>query len=176
VNPIEAAVMPLKEAAVDRAEQEAKKLIATVLKRLEEAGWDIAKVAPRASPQVHGYGNAYHQAASLHTLYSSVTASAVRRVFPTDPDIRKASPEAEARFIKGARHDAAVAYVGFVAKLVMKIGTVDSASLVGSHVWGYSVLTVAKADGSVERWKTQQIVNVSKLGKLFNQWPSRKVK
>jgi hypothetical protein len=29
--------------------------------------------------------------------------------------------------------------------------------------------------GTVERWKTQQIVNVSRLGKLFNQWPTRQL-
>ena len=43
-------------------------------------------------------------------------------------------------------------------------------------MWGYSVLTVTKEDGSVERWKTQQIMNISVLGLLFAQWPSRKMK
>jgi hypothetical protein len=174
VNPIEAAVMPLKEAAVDRAEQEAKKLIATVLKRLEEAGWDLDVVAPR--PKGNFSREAYAKASALVSLYSSVTTYVHGSRRPSEPNLRKASPEAEAKFIKNAREDAAAAYDAFVAKLVSKIGDVTTASLVGSHVWGYSVLTVAKADGSVERWKTQQIVNVSKLGKLFNQWPSRKVK
>jgi hypothetical protein len=50
------------------------------------------------------------------------------------------------------------------------------ASITGTHIWGHSVLTVTLPNGTVERWKTQQIVNQSKLGLLFNQWPSRKMK
>jgi hypothetical protein len=115
---------------------------------------------------------------SKHNLYLSVTAfdpsQSVRRM--SDPHKRIASAAAEERFVAAAIELAATQYVAFVAKLVGKIGAVDSATLAGSHVWGYSILTVTKSDGSSERWQTQQIVNQSKLGTLFNQWPSRKVK
>jgi len=81
-----------------------------------------------------------------------------------------------AAFIAAAVEAAGLAYTAFIEKLESKVGAHSAATLEGSHVWGYSVLTVTKADGSVERWKTQQIVNVSVHGLLFNQWPSRKMK
>jgi hypothetical protein len=67
-------------------------------------------------------------------------------------------------------------YTAFIQKLEGKVGAHTAAALDGSHVWGFSILTVTKADGTVEKWKTEQIINVSVLGKVFNQWPSRKVK
>ena len=32
------------------------------------------------------------------------------------------------------------------------------------------------ADGTTHQWRTEMIINVSKLGALFNQWPTRKLK
>lgn len=80
------------------------------------------------------------------------------------------------KFIQAAKADAAAQYEAFVAKLQQKIGEVKNATLKGNHVWSYSILTVEKPDGTVEHWKTQMIINVSKLGKMFNQFPTRKVK
>jgi len=93
-----------------------------------------------------------------------------------DPEIIRISDDLVARFIKIAKEDAAIQYDEFVAKLVIKIGKVTDATLFGNHVWSFSILTVTKEDGSIEKWKTQMIVNISKLGKLFNQWPTRKMK
>ena len=45
-NPIETVVLPLKVDAVERAEKEAKAVIARVEKGLEEAGWDLNVAAP----------------------------------------------------------------------------------------------------------------------------------
>jgi len=73
------------------------------------------------------------------------------------------------KFINDSRKDASEQYDASVAKLVKKIGPVTDATLDGDHVWNYSILTVAKENGQIERWKTQMIINVSKLGKLFNQ-------
>ena len=81
----------------------------------------------------------------------------------------------EAKFVDDTMRDAAAQYDAFIAKLIRKIGDFDSATLTGSHVWGYSILTVTKG-AATERWGTRQIVNQSVLGKLFNQWPSRKIK
>jgi hypothetical protein len=81
------------------------------------------------------------------------------------------------RIVSAARTDASAQYIAFVAKLIKKIGDdVVDANLSGSHVWGYSYLTITRASGSKECWKTQQILNVSVLGTVFNQWPTRKVK
>ncbi|MGL6228619.1 MAG: hypothetical protein ACRC3J_05325 [Culicoidibacterales bacterium] len=69
---------------------------------------------------------------------------------------------------------ASVSFDAYVAKLESKVGECDTAVLDGS-LWHGSVLTVTKND-VVEKWKTQMIINVSSLGKLFNQFPTRKMK
>ena len=66
---------------------------------------------------------------------------------------------------------------GFVNKLIEKTGDVTAATLISNRgVWDYSVLEVTTANGEVQRWKTQTIVNTSCLGKLFNQFPTRLMK
>jgi hypothetical protein len=72
----------------------------------------------------------------------------------------------------------ALHYDSYVAKMNQKTNWPVAAVFrwgVGD-VWGRSDLKVTLKDGSTEVWRTQVIVNVSKLGKLFNQWPSRRVK
>jgi|SRR5262245_452341 len=175
-HPVEQAILPLKADAIKRAQTEARALLDKIMTDLAAHNWDVNAAAPR--PNGNMGREQYRRMHSKHALYLSVTAYAPdqtsRRL--NDPHYRQPSPDHEARFVKGACEDAAIQYDAFVAKLVGKIGACDSAALAGSHVWGHSILTVLKADGIVERWKTQQIVNQSKLGTLFNQWPSRKLK
>lgn len=173
-NPITAAILPLKTDAIERAEKEARETIVRVLAAMEAAGWDLNVAAPRGDSW--NDPSNYKAKMAKHNFYNSLTTYTEAVGRPGRPNIRKRSDDAEARFIKNSREDAALQYDMFVAKLVRKIGACETATLAGSHVWGHSILTVAKADGSVERWKTQTIINVSVHGKLFNQWPSRKVK
>lgn len=174
MNVIETAVLPLKADAVQRAEQEAQRMIARIIEALEAADWNLDAVAPR--PHARMSREEYVRLLSKHDLFKSVTIHTQTSRRPSEPDIRARSPEAEQRFISAAKQDAAFQYDLFVAKLVKKVGEVSDAVLNGSHVWGYSILTVTKPDGAVQKWKTQMIVNVSKLGKLFNQFPTRIVK
>ena len=172
---IESAVMPLKSEAIERAEQEANRVIARVISEMESANWDLSVAAPRPNSRLSR--NEYARLMSRHDLFRSLTTytgDGTRR--PNEPEYRARSIEAEQRFITAAKQDAAVQYDLFVAKLAEKAGEATGAVLNGSHIWGYSILTVTKANGAVERWKTQMIINVSKLGKLFNQFPTRKIK
>jgi hypothetical protein len=175
-SPIARAILPLKSDAVRRAKEEAERLVGNIAKILENAGWDINVAAPRPDggmprPQ-------YVAAQSKRTLFSSLTKNVEQFVTyrRSAPEPVKMDEAKIARFVVEAQQAAEVEYDAFVAKMVEKVGTCTSATLSGSHVWGYSLLTLTKADGSTETWKTQMIVNVSKLGKLFNQFPSRKVK
>lgn len=70
--------------------------------------------------------------------------------------------------------ETASSFDAYVEKLISKIGDCDSAEFSG-HLWSHSVLTVVKGSNT-EKWKTQMIINVSCLGKLFNQFPTRKMK
>ncbi len=173
-NLIEAAVAPVKAEAFARAQQDAVALIDRLTAKLEEAGWDLDVAAPYPNSRTDGR-NTYLAKKARRSLFEAITRSAQSSRSMRDPCIVVPAPDREAHFVNNAIDLAGQQYDAFVAKLVGKIGEVDSASLAGSHVWGHSVLTVTKGE-TVERWKTQQIVNQSKLGTLFNQWPSRKVK
>lgn len=181
MNPIEKAVLPLKKDAITRARQSAEAKIDRVRIELDEAGGDINKAAPY--PRKFGagalYGITYQVAKMRYNLFRSVTVQ--------DPAHRPSYRESEPsyaildadrikRFIQQREEWAAADYDAFVVKLVNKIGEVKKAKLHGNHVWGYSTLIVTKPDGEVQAWQTQQIVNHSKLGKPFNQWPTRRLK
>ncbi len=97
------------------------------------------------------------------------------------PDTLAFAPEGAARFVAQAEADASAQFNGFVAKLADKAGQCETATVAtfgtsAGALWCYSVLTVTKAGGVTESWKTQQILNVSVLGKVFNQYPTRKMK
>jgi len=165
-HPITAAVLPQKQDAFARAEQDARALAGKYLAKMEEHGMDLDTAFPRGNATM----DARHNLATRLTTYTAAT----RRW--GEPNIRAHKPENVEAFVAEMIKGAGDQYDLFVMKIVNKIGEVVDASLTGSHVWGYSTLTVTKADGSVERWTTMQIVNTSKLGTLFNQWPTRKAK
>ncbi|AHZ60195.1 hypothetical protein HQ81_0151 [Dickeya phage phiDP23.1] len=150
--------------------------VKNVMDDLAANGWDVEKCAPWPSSTGVKFGDPdYNRLKSKHTLYRSLTQAVNPSYIPGAPDIVKADPERQRLFIKKARRNAAHQYESFICKLEDKIGSHSAAELDGSHVWGYSILTVTTPEGT-QRWKTQTIINVSKLGKLFNQYPTRKVK
>lgn len=174
-NAIETAVRPLRQMAADEARTRATETAARIYAEFEAVGWDMEKVGPvpkgTDSREVYRRKDAKRWLCKMLTTYTKAT----RRM--DEPDVRVRSAEGEARFIENAVEAAVASYDAYVAKLISKIGDVETASLdVLGGVWGNSVLTVTKAGGDVERWKTQIIVNCSGLGKLFNQWPTRKIK
>lgn len=174
-NPVETAVAPMKTEAMDRAAKDARERVAFVLKQIEEAGWDVNAIAPYPS-SFNSSRNDYLEGKRKYSLYRSFVRHVEVSRRSSDPEIVVVAPDRIEAFVKACVEGAAASYDMFVAKLVREIGDCETATLTGSHVWGHSILTVTKADGSKENWKTQQIVNVSKLGLLFNQWPSRLTK
>lgn len=177
MNPIHTAVAPLKADAIVRAEQEAQKIVAHVAAQLAAHDFNLNATAPY--PKTYGSTRDYAVAKATHNLYVSLTTVDEERnprygAAPAAYYVKMRNARI-ARFIAQAQEDAAAQYDAFVAKLTHKIGDCDSATLEGNHVWGHSLLTVTKANVT-EKWKTRQIVNTSKLGRLFNQWPTRKVK
>lgn len=173
VGPVEAAVAPLKADAVESAEKHAREIITQMNEKMAAHGWVLDEAAPRGTA-ADGYRREAND--NLHRLYDQLTATDWPGASRTlaDPDKRKRSVEREARFIKESREHAAAQYDAFVVKLVAKVGPCLSATLEGSHVWGWSILSVVKAGvAEPEQWKTRQIINMSRNGKLFPQWPTR---
>lgn len=179
-HPVALAVLPLKTEAIARAEKDALATVERCRKTLAENSNRLDIVAPYPDSRKFGYQTpAYYQADAKYRLFTRLVKhrDSCHRV--GDPQYVDINSEMVDRFVISAKDDAGVAYDLFIAKLIGKIGECQTAELSGNHVWGYSFLKVVKKGfpkATVETWKTQQIMNISKLGKLFNQWPSRKMK
>lgn len=177
-QPIGSALHPQKVEAVKSANAKALEVIERVSKALAENDWDINAAAPYPS-SMRDSRNDYIAKKAKHDLYARLTETDSARTTShrwNDPRFVKLSESAIARFIAHVEEDAAFQYDAFICKMVAKVGECVSASIEGSHVWAHSILSVTKAGGKVERWKTQQIVNYSKFGLPFLQWPSRLMK
>lgn len=172
-NAVAAAVAPLKADAIRRAASDAADLIESVDLHLRANGFDLDKAAPR--PAYNESRAATERKNGRRALFNALTTTRAR-VKLDDPCLADMCPDAAARFIAQAEAEAADQYDAFTVKLASKVGDVETATLQGNHVWGYSILTTTDAAGKVAHWKTQQIVNVSVYGKLFNQWPTRLMK
>ena len=139
---------------MERAEEATRSLAERYQITLEAAGWDLEVAYPYPS-------STHHSSADFHAMkarrnmaqrlskYDTERNGVSRR--PRTPNYRIWDPEG-------------------VEALVVE------AILTGEHVWGHSILTVCHADGTTHQWRTEMIINVSKLGALFNQWPTRKLK
>lgn len=175
-NPIAAAVAPLKADAVKHAAEYAAKKTEAVRKALEAADWDLDTAAPYPD-SLRVSHRTYASMINLRDLYRSlVDLETVGNPY-IRPKYKAHMSDAKcAKFIEDAEKAAAAAYDLFVMKLVGKIGSCQTADLDGNHIWGHSILRVTFADKAAEKWKTQTITNISKLGKVFLQWPTRKVK
>lgn len=170
---IAAAVQPLKQATVDRSVAMMQRHIESVRTALEGAGWDLNLVA--AYPHSRMSRPEYMQKKARYEFFNRLTRWAESSHRPGTPLFVVWSDEAAARLLVEAAEMAAASYEAFVAKLEAKVGEHSEAKLIVNGTWAYSVLEVITPVG-VQRWKTQQIVNVSVLGKLFNQWPTRLMK
>lgn len=178
-TPISKAVEPQRKAAVNKAVEHAQSIIDRVHKHLAAHDWDLTKAAPY--PNSFNMGREqYMRAKAHHDIHSNLTQRKDKATSYSagrnQPNVRAPHPEAEARFLKDAAEQAHSGYDSFVAKLHEKVGEHTHAELTGNHVWGHSILHIKHADGSAQKWKTQQIFKLSKLGKPHNQWPTRKVK
>lgn len=172
-NLIAKVVLPLKEAAIERAEENMRKLISDTFIKLMNDGMDVEKYAPYPR-YVHGFE--YHWAKEKYNFVRRITTPLNSHRRMGEPDICKANDKGVEREIIKAKRQAAEQYDKFVLKLTLKIGEVTDAELSGDHVWSHSFLTVYLPNGDKQIWKTQSIWNISKYQKIFTQYPSRKIK
>lgn len=183
MNPIEAAVAPLKEESVFRVRVMASARAEKTLRALAEVDWDINVYAPYPSTRGPNAINdeEQYQAAMrrrnfvmMITEYDPERTGRYRRV--SDPLYHRRSEKALAHYLEQVEKMAGERFDLYVAKLNHKIGPVIEAELTGKDIWEESFLHVTKADGSKEVWKTKTIINYSKFGLPFVQYPTRKVK
>jgi len=86
------------------------------------------------------------------------------------------------RYVENAGKAAHDDYMAWVNKMAAKIGkkVVEASMKIESwkktirNPWMESTLVVTTEDGETQKWHTQMIINHSKYGKPFNQFPSRR--
>lgn len=176
-EPVGRIVHPLKAEAIESAGRYAQERADKALAALSRAGDDRNLYAPYPSSRLN-LDRATHQSMlGRYTFIHRITkARGTGYTRPGEPDYADRNDEGVARFIADCQEMAAIQYDEFIVKLVGKVGEVSDAVLQGSHVWSHSILTVTKPDGSLQSWKTMQIINISKLGLVFPQWPTRLMK
>jgi hypothetical protein len=172
-NPIYGAVAPQKAETQDRAAAAVEARLREIAGKL--VGTDLRITAPRASTRVHGWGSEYKQVQNFHYLAGRITVCRKKINWQDNSEfVESISEKGIAYLVEQAREEAGLSFDSYVAKLTSKVGECDAAEVTG-WLWNHSYLAVSKG-GKAEVWKTQQIINVSVLGKLFNQWPTRLMK
>lgn len=191
-TPVAIAVEPLRVDAMQEARADALAKVKTITDKIEEIlgkysdTFDIRKVAPRPdwySIKHHDKAakEAYDAACKWEAKVESITEPTNKEKYyyyrDNEPKIVKIEEEKIAHKVIRAQEFAALDFESFVYKLVEKLGDHESAELSQIQgLWTHSMLTVTKKDGTVQRWETKRIINMSCLGKLFFQWPTRLLK
>lgn len=176
MNAIEQVVAPLKQAAVDIAVKRATDRVFGLIERIKAEGFDISSFRKMGNMTKQGYAelqlvrritrtnnelaeaNGFRKGSHGASTYVEVDHDGIEAVYRDVIDMAKAQFEE------------------YVRKLTQKVGSYDTAEIEAINgVWGNSILTVTK-DGVKTKWKTQIIVNFSKYGLPFNQFPTRIVK
>ena len=159
---------------IEKAKEMAGQQYDQAMKQLAKHDWDIDKLAPAPNSKLGR--DAYKAAEANRSFYMNLTDSGATTPSFRVSSIRKASPAKRASMIANAAEGAEASYLAWVTKMVDKIGkSVESAEMTGSP-WTGSKLSVKSHDGESQTWHTQMIINQSKYGTLFNQFPSRRLK
>lgn len=166
-TPIALAIAPLRKEAADDAREWAQRDAASARARLPVGNFDLDTIAPSWTP---GASKAERAVAA------ELRAYLMQFLDPVWGGYWIWSDERVRRYVERTVRETEAAFDAFVLKLDGKVGAHTAAELIAGATWGYSILRVTLADGTVQKWKTQRIVNCSSLGKLFNQWPTRLVK
>lgn len=149
------------------------KQVDEVKAKLEANGMDMEKTFPYPNGNM---GRAAYIVAQdawnfAKMFFKSTTSHGFRQ---PDPVVAIPSNEKSRKLDKLADEATARHFDGYIIKLANKIGKpIVSAKLVGS-LWHDCTLHVICEDFEPQCWHTQCIWNVSCLGRVFNQWPTRR--
>lgn len=187
MNLVEQAIEQIRLETVNYVVNSAKNYVDRVIELLRNADWDLDVAYPY--PKSYGPNAVYDRkvyktmldkrnfAHSL-TVTDKVRTPAYRRT--DDHLFVEFNQELVNHYLEGVRKMADQQFVDFTYKLTQKISLDNVSSIVLDDLfkwpWEQSILHVIRNDGTKEKWKTQIIVKTSCLGKVFNQWPTRKVK
>jgi hypothetical protein len=170
-----------RAAYVKRAEEVFMSSLVNMRQLLAAQGMDLNKVAPAPSNRLSRKEYMMRQAAHTHYLASFTAAPDATpygfsaRLNGTEPWIVVEKPGAEAKVREEARKAANFNFDSYLCKLAGKIEKQVATATLNGNLWDGSTLCVTCTDGENQTWFTQCIMNQSVYGKLFNQWPTRRV-
>jgi len=164
------AVFPLKKMAQDRAEEMFRADVEQAKATLLKHGNDLDSILPYPEKGDSGTMRAISLARSF---YLSICIY--------DPEMEDGNflllnDDKVEKEVGKVRRDAGFEFEAYVAKLNTKINAKADKAVLEGNPWFGSHLTVYIKDREPQVWHTKMIVNRSKLGKLFNQFPTRLVK
>jgi hypothetical protein len=103
--------------------------------------------------------------------------SFVKSLFDVDVEpYMKKSITKKNKYIDMIEEQARADYMAWIHKMIEKIGKPVVSATATGNPWQNSRLLVNTNDGEEQIWHTQMIINSSKFGKLFNQFPSTRKK
>lgn len=150
----------------NRAQELATKQYEDTMKELEKHGWDLDKAAPRPHSRMTRSDYRFYQNRRDHLLALS----------DGDKNMRRFSPSKQAKFVQTQVDNAHHEYMSWVQKMIEKIGKPVTGATITGNPWVRSTLKVQTSDNEEQTWSTKMIINRSKYDKLFNQFPSRRIK
>lgn len=173
------AVLPMKERAMTRA-------ATSILDRIDQMLWDLEHLFQMDREKMAPYPSSmrctrvqYMAQKAEHEFLGRITKGKKFARSFGEPDICERDEPGIKREVERAKEMAALAFEAYAVKLALKIGpnvVKASALSVGDDLWMSSQLKAFTEDQDFTVWNTKTIVNCSKLGKLFFQFPTRKGK
>jgi hypothetical protein len=175
-NAIANAVAPLKQASVDAAVARTIASQNAIIEKLSQHGWDIDAAFPRPSTKVSR--SVYQAAYDLRCAVEAIVDFEKSVYRHNEVKIVKVNADKIAYELEQAALNAKYSFDCYVTKLNVKVGTgiIDATMGYVNGLWSNSNLIVQKNNGAKEVWNTKCITNRSKLGRWFNQFPTRQVK
>lgn len=152
-------------------------MMMVVLKRdragLEAVGMDAQQYAPYPSGNMSraDYRKAEFKYRRVRSSFRGVKSCRSMR----EPEIVVEREDAEPRVREAARQAADAEIDSYLYKMTGKIGKLATKATTNGRIWDSATMIVECADGETQTWSTRCIINCSCLGKVFNQWPTRRI-
>lgn len=160
------AVLPMKKLAQDKAEEHFRESVRQAAEQVRIHNGDIDKMVPiPADLKWNSHeGEAVKLARSFFSLICELHGG---RLYINDAAVGLE--------VHKVRQSAGFEFDAYVYKLNEKINDATLKAELFGDPWSGSTLKVTTKNKGDQIWTTKIIVNVSKYGKLFNQFPTRQV-
>jgi hypothetical protein len=155
-----------------------QQFVDSIEKKLKENDWDLQKVAP--SPRTLYDRKAYMESRRFRQTIGMFTTldrsrNRISRSM-SDPEYVILDKGKVGRYLDHMEKEAEESFNSYIAKLAGKIGQEIKSAEVQGNLWQGSTLRIVTLTDETQIWNTKIIINRSKLGLLFNQYPTRRAK